>query len=190
MGLKEILALCLLAISISCNEGCFGRSSVIMGSSTRERIERRDSLTVQGSLEVKEINAKDLTIQGSGEIGPGDSLVDGKLLVQGSLEARGLTVTGSTTVQGSVELDNCTLKESLHIAGEGTLKDTKVHGDIIVKAKKLFLRSGVTVDQRIVFSGEPGEVIIEGTDIHLLGGIVNGVAKKSSEGPASEPLHF
>lgn len=169
-----------------------GGQRVISGSVDKNDINEERDLIIQGSLTVRNLATRDLMVQGSARVLRGNSVVDGRLLIQGTLTAEKLTVNDGAEVQGTANLTECAFKKNLTLT-EGELDRTTVDGDLIVKKKIVTLKSGVTITGKISFEEGPGVVRIASgaSNIHILQGIENGAAQtSSSNGGSSSALHF
>ncbi len=182
---------CLSILFAACNDS---NERVIKGSYKKDKLESKEPLTIQGSLEVNELKVKKLTVQGSAKIlGNRSNMVDGDLLVQGELEASNLTVNGKTKIQGDANVDgNSHFKKSFIVKGVATFTNTTVDGDVEVESKKIVLKNGVTINGFIKFINGSGMVSIEGNSIHLINGIINGnyVKNGGSSGTGGNRLDF
>jgi cytoskeletal protein CcmA (bactofilin family) len=182
---------CLSILFAACNDS---NEKVIKGSYKKDKLESKEPLTIQGSLEVNELKVKKLTVQGYAKIlGNRSNMVDGDLLVQGELEASNLTVNGKTKIQGDANVDgNSHFKKSFIVKGVATFTNTTVDGDVEVESKKIVLKNGVTINGFIKFINGSGMVSIEGNSIHLINGIINGnyVKNSGSSGTGGNRLDF
>jgi hypothetical protein len=190
---RKILCIIGLLAAISCLENCSQiDENIIPGSINKNSFSATEATTIQGSMKVNQLKTRDLTVQGSAKFGPKAGKVDGDLVVQGKLEAKNLEVSGNTTVQGSAELEGSTFKGSLELSSLSKIGTTTIHGDLLVRGKKLIIKSGLTVKGVVIFMNEPGEISVEGPkeNIHLDKGIRNGKMETTTDSSSEPPIHF
>lgn len=128
---------------------------VIDRSIRSQKLSRQEDLTVNGSLKLEQVQVKSLTVNGSAKLGPKASTIDGRLIVNGSFNGDGISVSQETSISGSATIKNSSLQE-LKIHGHAELSSTTVEGNVLVYGKALTLNSGTTIRGSIQFMNEPG----------------------------------
>lgn len=174
----------------SCTNGCTPSNRAVINASVKGVHQKGgQNLTINGSLDAPQIAVKNLVVNGSAELGPEPSFINGTLQINGSLEGSSLDVKEDAQINGHATIKNSHFWGDLEINGSADLEDTIVEGNVLI-SKKIVLRNNVTIKGRLEFIEEPGVAIIRGQDIHILQGIVNGRAESQTTAPVAPAVHF